>query len=449
MTDGPGSTMVATESLRQSRLTRTHLTSDLTDQLEKEVVLTGWVHDVRALGGIAFLLLRDMGGIVQVTAPKSKVTAEILSKIGELHQEDVVAVRGRVVTSKIAKRGLEVIPSELEMLNRSETPLPLDPRGVQNTLLDTRLNWRVLDFRSEETNAIFRIQSRILQSFREFFLSRDYVEVQPPVIIASASEGGAELFSLKYFEKDAYLAQSPQLYKQMCAISFEKVFAVMPIFRAEKFEQPTHLNEVRQMDIEQAFASDTEVMTILEEFLAFCVETVRRACSEELRKLGRTLETLHLPLKRLKYSEAIEMLRKSGEDIELGADFSKTQEKKLSSLVGDHVFFITHWPVELKAFYAMPEADGKTSHAFDLIYDGLEISSGTQRIHLPELLEKRIHAKGLNPENFRSYVDAFRFGAPHHAGWSIGLERLTMKITGRENIRETTMFPRDRNRITP
>ncbi len=441
--------MTTLESSHQSRLKRTHLTSNLAGELEKEVVLTGWVHDVRALGGIAFLLLRDMAGIVQITAPKSKVSAQLLSKIGELHQEDVVAVRGRVVPSKIARLGLEVIPDELEVLSRAETPLPLDPRGVQNTLLETRLNWRVLDFRSEGSQAIFRIQSRILQSFREFFLSRDYVEVQPPVIIASASEGGAELFSLKYFEKDAYLAQSPQLYKQMCAISFEKVFAVMPIFRAEKFEQPTHLNEVRQMDIEQAFATDIEVMGILEEYLAYCVDTVRGSCPEELRKLGRDLEPLRLPLRRVRYSEAIDILGKSGEGIEVGMDFSKTHERKLASLVGDHAFFITQWPAELKAFYAMPDADEKTSHAFDLIYNGLEISSGTQRIHMPELLEKRLMAKGLNPESFRSYVDAFRYGAPYHSGWSIGLERLTMKITGKENIREATMFPRDRNRITP
>jgi aspartyl-tRNA synthetase len=275
------------------------------------------------------------------------------------------------------------------------------------------------------------------------------VEIQPPVIIASASEGGAELFSLKYFEKEAYLAQSPQLYKQMCAISFERVFAVLPVFRAEKFEQPTHLNEVRQMDIEEAFATADDVMQTLEKFLASCVEKIRKECREELEKLGQNLASIHLPLKRVRYGDAIELLRKSGEQIEPGSDFSKTQEKRLTELVGDKAFFITHWPVELKAFYAMPAPDGKTSEAFDLIYDGLEISSGTQRIHIPELLEKQLKAKGLNPEGFKFYVDAFRYGAPYHSGWSIGLERLTMKITGRENIRETTMFPRDRNRITP
>src|SRR5436189_192022 len=344
-----------------ARLKRTHLTSQLGESLNKEVVLAGWVHDVRVLGGISFLLLRDMSGIVQVTAPKAKAPAEVLKEIEGLHQEDVLFVRGTVVASKIAKRGIEVIPSELEVVSRAETPLPLDPRGVQNTLLETRLNWRVLDFRSEESNAIFKIQSKILQSFREFFLLRHYVEIQPPVIIASASEGGAELFSLKYFE----------------------------------------------------------------------------------------LEPLSLPLRRIQYSEAVNILRKSGEEIEQGMDFSKTQERKLAGLVGENAFFMVNWPLELKAFYAMPNPDGQTCRAFDMIYNGLEVSSGTQRIHVPSLLISRLKAKGLNPDNFKSYVDAFRYGAPYHAGWSIGLERLTMKITGRENIREATMFPRDRNRITP
>ncbi len=393
-----------------ARLKRTHLTSQLGENLNREVVLAGWVHDVRVLGGISFLLLRDMTGIVQVTAPKAKAPAEVLKEIASLHQEDVLFVRGMVVSSKIAKRGIEVIPSEIEVVSRAETPLPLDPRGVQNTLLETRLNWRVLDFRSE---------------------------------------GGAELFSLKYFEKEAYLAQSPQLYKQMCAISFEKVFTVLPIFRAEKFEQPTHLNEVRQMDIEESFATDADVMKVLEEFMAHCVKTVHDACSEELKRLGQELELLTLPLKRVQYTEAVNMLQKSGEEIEQGMDFSKTQERKLAGLVGKKAFFMVDWPLELKAFYAMPNPDGKTCRAFDLIYNGLEVSSGTQRIHLPSLLISRLRAKGLNPDNFKSYVDAFRYGAPYHAGWSIGLERLTMKITGRDNIREATMFPRDRNRITP
>jgi len=417
--------------------------------MDKDVVLAGWVHDVRVLGGISFILLRDMSGIVQVTAPKAKVSLDIVKEIGTLHQEDVILVKGKVVSSKIAKKGIEVIPEQLEVLNRAETPLPLDPRGVQNTLLETRLNWRFLDFRGEESNAIFKIQSKILSTFREFFANRHYVEIQPPVIIASASEGGAELFSLKYFEKDAYLAQSPQLYKQMCAISFEKVYTVLPVFRAEKFEQPTHLNELRQMDIEQAFSTDEDVMKVLEEFLAECIKKITVLCSEELDKIAQKLEPLQLPLKRVQYLDAIKLLRENGEDIQPGNDFSKTQEKKLSQLLKEEAFFIVGWPSEQKAFYAMPNQDGKTSRAFDLIYRGLEIASGTQRIHSPSLLIQQLKSKGLNPENFKFYIDSFRYGAPPHAGWSIGLERLTMKMTGRENIRETTMFPRDRNRLSP
>ena len=417
--------------------------------MDKDVVLAGWVHDVRVLGGISFILLRDMSGIVQVTAPKAKVSLDIVKEIGTLHQEDVILVKGKVVSSKIAKKGIEVIPEQLEVLNRAETPLPLDPRGVQNTLLETRLNWRFLDFRGEESNAIFKIQSKILQTFREFFANRHYVEIQPPVIIASASEGGAELFSLKYFEKDAYLAQSPQLYKQMCAISFEKVYTVLPVFRAEKFEQPTHLNELRQMDIEQAFSTDEDVMKVLEEFLAECTKKITVLCSEELDKIAQKLEPLQLPLKRVQYLDAIKLLRENGEDIQPGNDFSKTQEKKLSQLLKEEAFFIIGWPSDQKAFYAMPNQGGKTSRAFDLIYRGLEVASGTQRIHVPDLLIQQLKSKGLNPENFKFYVDSFRYGAPPHAGWSIGLERLTMKMTGRENIRETTMFPRDRNRLSP
>src|SRR5437764_14352377 len=252
-----------------------------------------------------------MTGIVQVTAPKAKVNPDIVREIGTLHQEDVILVKGKVVSSKIDKKGIEVIPEQLEVVNRAETPLPLDPRGVQNTLLETRVNCRFLDFRSEESNAIFKIQSKILQTFREFVATRHYVEIQPPVIIASASEGGAELFSLKYFEKDAYLAQSPQLYKQMCAISFEKVYTVLPVFRAEKIEQPTHLNEVRQMDIEESFATDADVMKVLEEFMAHCIKTVRETCSEELKRLGQELEPVSLPLTRIQYSDAANLLRKS------------------------------------------------------------------------------------------------------------------------------------------
>lgn len=425
-------------------------TSELKKEIGKDVVVKGWTHDIRILGGINFLLLRDKDGIVQITAPREKVPKTIIETMEKLHQEDVVSVKGRVVKNKVAPGGIEIIPKEIVVLNKSEVPLPLDPRGVTKTNLDTQLDWRILYFRTNEARVIFKIQTQIVKAFRNFFLDRGYMEMQPPVIIASASEGGAELFPIPYFERQAFLAQSPQLYKQMGAISFEKVFMILPVFRAEKFDQPTHLNEIRQMDVEIGFTDDEGAMKVLEECFAHIIKEVKKNCREELKFLKQKLEIPKLPFKRVTYAQAIEILRKNGEKIEFGQDFTKTQEKVLTKLVGSEVFFVKDWPTELKAFYAMPYQDNpRICKAFDLIYKGLEIASGTQRIHIPELLVKRLKEKGLNPDNFKYYIDCFKYGAPEHAGWSIGLERITMKITGKENIREVTMFPRDRSRITP
>lgn len=425
-------------------------TSDLKKSVGKTVSLAGWVHDVRVLRGINFILLRDNEGIVQITASKDKVPDKLIKKIEKLHQEDVISVKGRVVESKIAKTGIEIIPTEIEIINKSEVPLPLDPRQVTPANLDTQLDWRFLYFRTEEARSIFKIQGEIVKSFRRFLESEGYLEIQPPAIIASASEGGAELFSLPYFKKTAYLAQSPQLYKQMGAVSFGKVFSIMPIFRAEKFDQPTHLNEIRQMDMEKAFATDENAMGVLEQVLIHILKHVSKSCKNELKLLKSKIKIPKLPLKRLTYTEAIEMLEKKGSDIKWGDDFSKTQERLLTKIVGEDAFFIKDWPSEIKAFYAMPdEKNPKVCKAFDLLYNGIEICSGTQRIHIPELLIKQIKSKGLNPDNFTYYIDCFRYGSPPHAGWSIGLERITMTITGKSNIRKVTMWPRDRNRITP
>jgi len=420
---------------------RIYLT-DIGNHESERVVVAGWVHDVRLLGKINFLILRDKSGLGQIVI-KDKKLAE------SLNHEDVIKVVGIVKKSASKKFEYEIEAEKVEILNKAKTPLPLDPRGMTKTTLKTQLDWRFMYFRTEEAKAIFRIQTEIIKSFRDFFLSHGFVEMQPPVIIASASEGGAELFSLPYFEKNAYLAQSPQLYKQMGAISFEKVFMIVPVFRAEKFDQPTHLNEIRQMDIEEAFADDEDVMKRLEKCFVYILENVKKNCKSELEILGEKLEIPDLPLKRINYTDAIDKLREIGENINYGEDLTKTQEKKLKEVFGE-AFFLVRWPSELKPFYTMPtEDDEKFVKAFDLIYRGLEISSGSQRIHSPELLEKKIKEKGLNPKDFEYYINAFKYGAPPHAGWSIGLERFTMKICGKENIKQVTMFPRTRTRILP
>jgi nondiscriminating aspartyl-tRNA synthetase len=424
---------------------------DMPGSVGKKITLAGWVHDTRVLGKISFVVLRDGTGKGQITAVKGKAPEGVMKAIEGLRQEDVISVTGTVVSSKEAKAGFELSPERIDIINKAEQPLPLDPRNVTPANLETQLDWRVLHMRTDEARAIFRIQNQILKSFRGFLIEHGYMEIQPPVIISSASEGGADLFSMPYFEKKAFLAQSPQLYKQMCAIAFEKVFSMLPIFRAEKFETPTHLNEIRQMDVEQAFANDDDVIAVLERCFVGILKDVKQNCQEELKQLGRSdLKVPNLPLRRVTYDEIISLLQGAGEKIEWGEDFTKTQEKLMLKLVGEDAFVLKDWPTAIKAFYAMPDdKDPRHCNAFDLIYDGLEICSGTQRIHIPDLLIKQIMSKGLNPDNFKFYIDFFRYGAPPHSGWSIGLERLTMQICGKSNIREVTMFPRDRNRITP
>jgi aspartyl-tRNA synthetase len=277
------------------------------------------------------------------------------------------------------------------------------------------------------------------------------LEIQTPCIIGSSSEGGTELFPVVYFDKHAFLAQSPQLYKQMCACTFEKVVTISPIWRAEKHNTPRHLNEIRQMDIEVAFTDDFGAMKYMEEVLKYIIKKLNENCKKELELLGKN-ELKAPAAKYITYAETIKLLKKNKVKISDGDDIPPEGERKLGELYPDSVIFVYDWPLELKPFYIMPKSldkKEKVSKGFDAIYGGIEISSGGQRIHIPELLIERLKAKGLNPKNFEKYIDSFRYGAPPHAGWSIGLERITAIVTGQENIREACMFPRDRDRLTP
>jgi len=444
-------------------LERTYI-EEVRHRVGERITLAGWVSRTRDLKKIRFIVLRDRTGEIQVVVKPDAPEMFNLT----LGREDVLSVTGEAVESDVAKAGVEFIPDCIEVINRSQQPLPVDILENKKSDMDTRLNWRFLDFRSSTTNAIFRVQNALVKGFREYLTDDGYMEFQPPCIIGSASEGGADLFAIPYFEKVAYLAQSPQLYKQMCAMSFEKVFTITPIWRAEKFNTPTHLNEVRQMDIEQAFADDETVMAVLEKTLVHMLEEAKDKTADQLELLEQDLTIPKTPFRRVTYTDAIEMLQGASETILWGDDFTKTQEALLTELVGEEAFFLKDWPGEQKTFYAMPydkdderdasyleetygsaEIGDRVVRAFDCLYGGIEVSSGTMRIHLPELLKERIRYKGLNPDNFEYYVGAFRYGAPPHAGWSIGMERITMTVTGQSNIRECCMFPRDRDRLVP
>ncbi|MBI5148583.1 aspartate--tRNA(Asn) ligase [Candidatus Pacearchaeota archaeon] len=416
----------------------------------KNVFLEGWCQEVRELGKIRFLILRDITGIIQVTAIKGKTDEKVFNKIGEIAKESVISVSGEVKKSDKAPGGREILPQKIEIIAEAEQPLPIDVSEFSKTELPKRLDYRFLDFHRKRTQAIFKIQSTIANAFRKHFFDKGFIEMQPPCIISAASEGGTELFPVQYFEKKAYLAQSPQLYKQMLACSMEKTFMITPVWRAEKHNTPRHINEIRQMDIEMAFSNQFDVMKQLEEVVKDIVSQVLEQNKKELELLGVKLK---IPdAKYISYDETIELLKKSKIKIKYGEDLSPEAEKKLNELFPHTVIFVHSWPTSLKPFYIFPkngEKNAKLSEGFDAIYGGIEISSGGQRIHLPELLIERLKAKGLNPKNFQSYIDSFRYGAPYHGGWSIGLERLTQILCGLDNVKEATMFPRDRDRLTP
>ena len=417
-----------------------------------KIILNGWVEEIRDKGKIKFIILHTLDYDYQITVKKGEVSDDVFRTVEKLTRQSAITVVGRLVEKTISKIGREIIPEKIIIQGLSEPILPIDPSGKTPYELDKKLNWRFLDFRNHLTLAIFRIQRTILKAFREFFLEKNFMEIQPPLIISTASEGGAELFSVEYFDKQAFLAQSPQLYKQMAAISFEKVFCITPVFRAEKHNTPYHLNEIRQMDIEVAFIKNEEdVMKYLEEVIVHILRSVKKENEDDLKILNSQIEILETPFPRIKYKKAIDTLKEIDENIKFGDDISRKHEKFLCEKFGD-IIFLTKWPSELKPFYTMPEEPGKNeeiTRAFDLLYKGLEISSGSQRIHLPDLLKRKIREKGLNEKQFEFYINAFRYGAPPHGGWSIGLERLTMKICGLKNIREAAMWPRDRFRLEP
>ncbi|AIJ04971.1 aspartyl-tRNA synthetase [Methanocaldococcus bathoardescens] len=430
---------------------RTHYSAEITPEMDgQEVIVMGWVHSIRALGKIIFVILRDREGMVQIVAPKQKVGEELFSQIKKLGAEDVIAVKGKVIANEKAPNGFEILPLELEVLNTAQRPLPLDPAEKVPAELDTRLENRFLDLRRPKIQAIFKIRSEMLKSVRKTLYNEGFVEVNTPKLVASCTEGGTELFPISYFEREAFLGQSPQLYKQMLmATGLDRVFEIAPIFRAEEHNTRRHLNEATSIDIEMAFADDKDAMEILEKVVYNAFLDVYENRKKEIETLGIEFELPSEKFDRITYDEAIDIANAKGVEIEWGQDLSREAEKAIGEEMGG-LYFITDWPTETRPFYTMPdEKNPNICKAFDLMYKDLEISSGAQRIHLYDLLVENIKKKGLNPDGFTYYLEAFKYGMPPHAGWGLGADRFTMVLTQQENIRECVLFPRDRQRLTP
>jgi len=428
---------------------RRYFSVEITPEMEgREVIVLGWVEDVRDLGGLTFLTVRDREGTIQVTSSKKDVTPELIAKIHGLPRQSAVAIRGLVKAQGNAPRGVEVVPQEVRVLGEAKHPLPLDPTGRVQADLDVRLDARVLDLRRPQPLAIFRIRHHVLAAIRSFFSTKGFVEVQTPKVIVAGAEGGASLFQVNYFDRKAYLAQSPQLYKEQLTAVFEKVYEVATYFRAEGMHTRRHLNEYTSVDFEEGFADWRAAMEVLEGMMDAIYTHVAQSCRRELEVLKADLRRPNRPFKRLKYGEVIQVLAKNGVEVRHGEDIPTAGERKLGEIYGEY-YFITDWPTKLKPFYISPAADPAYSESFDLMYGGLEIASGGTRVHEKAALEERLREAGLNPQSFEEHLKVFDWGMPPHAGAGIGLDRTVMAITGAENIREVVLYPRDGERLTP
>jgi len=426
---------------------RTHYTDQVHDNLVGQVVsIAGWIEDIRDIGKVAFLTVRDVRGAAQVV-----LSGDTLNLARDTPRQSVVIVLGVVQHSKSKDFPLEIKAERVNIVTEATHPLPIDPTGRVESALDKRLDSRALDLRSPKASSIFLLRSAALDNIRTTLRSKGFVEVNTPKIIGSASEGGANLFGFEYFKKQAYLAQSPQLYKEQLILALDRVFEIAPYFRAEKSHTVKHLTEFLSVDIEAAFINLEDAMDLAEEVIrnTFNInkktDRTDRDTSRELLKLT----TPKFPIDRLTYEQCLEELVKEGEKLEFGDDLSEASLRKLGE-IHKGFYFIMDWPLKLKPFYIHEKVDDlRLSQSFDLQYGYLELISGGQRQHDPVKLRKRLMEQGLNPANFDSHLRVFSWGMPPHSGWGLGFDRLMMILTQSDNIRDTVLYPRDPERLIP
>ncbi len=429
---------------------------EIAKKLGEKVTISGWVHDVRLLGGINFVLLRNSEGMVQVTVPKKAVTKEVMDQVSALHPEDVIRCTGIVKEAKAAKNGFEIIPERIDMLSASATPLPLDPRGVTDANIDTRLNWRTLDLSRPEVQAIFHIQDALVEGMEAHLRQSGFLRVFTPSILGGVSEGGAEVFKTDYYGKPAFLRQDPQLHRQLAiAGGLGKVYDLGPSWRAELSHTPRHMSEHRTIAPELSFIADERDTMRVEE--AMVVAGIRRAnerCRKDLDALQLDLDEPKTPFPELAFPEIYETLKRLGHALPRERDLDRESEKLLTEFVkrehGSDFFFVNRFPSSVKPFYVMHvDSEPEFARSVDMVYKGLELSSGGQREHRHDKVVEQISQKGLDPEGLKWFTEPFRFGVPPHGGFSLGIERLTASLLGIENVKEAALFPRDPERLQP
>ena len=424
---------------------RTHNIEDVNVNMkDQDVILAGWVEDLRKMGKMTFLTLRDVTGITQII-----LTDELTKAVEGITRQSVVRVTGKVQDTRARDFEYEIKANEISILAKAVHPLPIDPIGRLESHIDNRLNTRALDMRNQKTASIFKIRHHVLASLRKTLSEKKFIEITTPKIIGSASEGGANLFSLDYFGKQAYLAQSPQLYKEQMTIGLERVFEIASFYRAEKSHTGRHLSEFTSVDIEAAFMNYTDVMNVLEDLVVDTFKYVSENCKKELEIIGNKTITPDHPFEKITYSQALDELKEKDVKLEFGDDLL---DSHLRILGENHpsFYFLTDWPIKLKPFYIAEKQDNvELSESFDLQCGYLELSSGGSRLHNPEKIKSRLKEQNLDPSKFSEHLQAFDWGMPPHAGWGLGLERLLTIILGIDNVREVILYPRDPERLKP
>lgn len=421
------------------------------DHVGEKVRLQGWVHRVRALGKISFIILRDRRGLIQAVA-------DAKLDVSQLAHESVVEIQGTIVKAKV-DLGAEMQVEKIDVISPAHTDLPIEinkPLELSKTGLDRVLDYRPLSLRNMEVRAIFKIQSEIVWAFSHFLRSKGFTEIKTSKIVSTGTEGGAEVFEIKYFERSAYLAQSPQFYKQiMVGSGLERVFEIGQVYRAEKHETSRHLNEYTSLDYEMGFIEDEQdVIRMEEEFLSFMFGHISEKCRDELKVYDAVVPTFDR-IPQFTLAEAVRILKeKYGKDLEGEGDLDNDGEQFICRHVeetqGVPMAFITQYPAAKRPVYTMPrKEDPSLTTSFDLVYKGMEVTTGSQRIHGYEMLVENMKRFGLNPDDFGFYLQTFRYGMPPHGGLAIGLERLTKQILGLDNVKEATLFPRTVRRISP
>ena len=424
---------------------KTHDISELNEQwIGKQVVLGGWIEDLRKLGKMTFITLRDVSGISQII-----VKGELHENLEELNRQSVLCVKGIVQETQAHDFAFEIKAEEIEVLAKAIHPLPIDPIGRLESNIDTRLNHRALDMRNQKTASIFKLRHSVLEILRKTLSQKKFIEITTPKIIGSASEGGANLFSLDYFGQTAYLAQSPQLYKEQMTLGLERVYEIANFYRAEKSHTGRHLSEFTSIDIEAAFMDYNDVMDVLEELVMEVYKYTAENCKKEQEIIGHKIEIPSSPFERITYSQVIDELKQVGEKVEFGDDLLDSHLR----IIGEKhpgFYFLMDWPMKLKPFYIREkDEDPSLSRSFDLQYGYLELSSGGTRLHNTDILKSKLKEQGLDPAQFADHLQTFDWGMPPHSGWGMGLDRLMTTLIGIDNVREVVLYPRDPDRLKP